>query len=419
VDDEAARIPGVAVGRRMNGVVVVARIDGIDGDEVKRAQVGAAVELRRLEPLQLGQHGRREVVRDAVGVNGDQADLALLPRVPQHLDDARLRHAEAMGAGKLEADEVAVSGAAHVALRDRPLPQLPAVHRIDDAAARRLGAEDPELAALLARQALDGLGLVAVAGDVDAVEPRQAGQHPVALPERRLAGAGRAARRQHQGTRALALGLVPGHRLADELAVGVARDDLEHRHRRQASPLLEALAVAGEQSLVRHLRQQLLERHAVAALDGEGARDLALAGLGVRIAQVVEDVLLARQAGGAAGFFGFAGHRGFKTLAYSAASRVPATLLLPLALAFGGSLAWGLAADFACLAEAFVSAGRSAPLASRAEASPLPAPLPRRALGLEGPLARRSAMSCTASSMVSAAGSLLRGSVALTSPCLT
>ena len=70
---------------------MVARIDGIDGDEIERAQVGAAGELRRLELLHLGQHGVRELVGDAVRVHGDQADLALILRVAERLDDAGLR----------------------------------------------------------------------------------------------------------------------------------------------------------------------------------------------------------------------------------------------------------------------------------------------------------------------------------------
>ena len=59
--------------------------------------------------------------------------------------------------GQIEAHEVAVLGVALVAGRDRPFPQLLAVDGIDEAAALGAGAEDAELAALLARQALDGL----------------------------------------------------------------------------------------------------------------------------------------------------------------------------------------------------------------------------------------------------------------------
>ena len=92
VHDAAAAVAGVGVRGGVDGIVVVARIDGIDGEEIERAQVGAAGELRRLELPQLGQHGGRELVGDAVRVHGDQADLALVLRVAERLGDARLRH---------------------------------------------------------------------------------------------------------------------------------------------------------------------------------------------------------------------------------------------------------------------------------------------------------------------------------------
>ena len=132
VHDPAAAVAGIGVRGGVDGIVVVARIDGIDGEEIERAQVGAAGELRRLELLRLGQHGVRELVGDAVGVHGDQADLALVLRVAERLDDARLRHAVAVRAAELEAHEVAGLGAALIAGRDRPLLELLAVDRVDE-----------------------------------------------------------------------------------------------------------------------------------------------------------------------------------------------------------------------------------------------------------------------------------------------
>src|SRR5205085_8664511 len=96
----------------------------------------------------------------------DQADLALILRVAERLGDARLLHPVAVRAAEFEAHEIAGLGAAFIAGSDRPLPQLLAIDGVDQAAATRLGAEDAEQAALLARQALDRLGLVAVAEHV-------------------------------------------------------------------------------------------------------------------------------------------------------------------------------------------------------------------------------------------------------------
>jgi hypothetical protein len=168
----------------VDGIVVVARIDGIDGEEIERGEIGAAGKLRRLELPHLGQHGMRELVGDAVRVHGDQADLALILRVAERLGDPGLRHSEAVRAVELEAHEIAGLGAAFIAGRDRPFPKLLAIDGVDEPAASRLGAEDAEQASLLARQALDRLGLVAVAEDVGILEPGQPRQDAVALPER-------------------------------------------------------------------------------------------------------------------------------------------------------------------------------------------------------------------------------------------
>ena len=198
----------------------------------------------------------------------------------------------------------------------------------------------------------------------------------------------------------LALARVPDGGFGDQLAVLVAGDNLEHRDGRQLAALLEALAVAREQALVGHLGEQGFKGDAVVALDGEVTRDLALAGLGARGLEKRENVVPGRQLpGAAAGCFRSAGHRAGDP--YSAAS---------LALAFGFGLVdldLGLASAAAALPAFAVLATFSA------------LGLALRRLDFDGPLAARSAISSTASSMVSAAGSLARGSVALTSPCLT
>ena len=250
----------------MHGIVVVARIDGIDSQQLQRAQVDAARKLGRLQVFNLGQHGVGKLVGNAVGVHGNQADLALIVRVAQRLDHARLRHTEAARLGEVVAHQVALLGAALVAGCDRPLPQFLAVDRSDDAAALGARTEDAELALLFFRQPLDRLGLVAVAEDVGVLQPRQSRQDAIALSKRRLARAARTPPGEHQHARPLAFVVIPDRGLADELAVGIARDDLQHRHRRQLATFPEAFAVAAEQTVVGHLRQQPLQGDAVAAL---------------------------------------------------------------------------------------------------------------------------------------------------------
>ncbi len=71
-----------------------------------------------LPPLQVGRLGRigfpegcvRERVGDAMGMDGDQARRALVLRIAEAGGDARGLLAKARGAGKLEADELAILG---------------------------------------------------------------------------------------------------------------------------------------------------------------------------------------------------------------------------------------------------------------------------------------------------------------------
>ena len=137
---------------------------------------------------------------------------------------------------QVEADEIAVLGLALVArLAIGHSLQLLAVDGIDDAAALGMCRKMPSSGGAFPRQALDRLGLVAIARDVWALQPRQPRQDAVALPERRLAAApARRAAPAHERARALALGRVPDRGLGDQVAVGIAGDDLQHRHRRQA-----------------------------------------------------------------------------------------------------------------------------------------------------------------------------------------
>ena len=72
--------------------------------------------------------------------------------------------------------------------------------------------------------------------------------------------------------------LGPSRGPGDELAVGVPRDDLDHGHRRQNAGPLQLAPRAGDQPVIGHVAQQRFQRDAVAALDAEGAGDLALAG---------------------------------------------------------------------------------------------------------------------------------------------
>ena len=129
VHDEAAAVLRVGVGRGVDGIVVVARIDGIDGEEGEIAQVGAACERRRLELCTSAS----TAAGNSSGMPCACTAIRLILRwscgIAERLDDARLRHAVAVRARQLEADEIAVLGRALVARRDRPFLAAPCGRR--------------------------------------------------------------------------------------------------------------------------------------------------------------------------------------------------------------------------------------------------------------------------------------------------
>ena len=74
MDDVAALVGRIGIGRGVHRVVMVLRVGRIDGDERQIAPVLAAFQRRRLRGLGLAQRGRRERLRDFVGMDRDQAD---------------------------------------------------------------------------------------------------------------------------------------------------------------------------------------------------------------------------------------------------------------------------------------------------------------------------------------------------------
>src|SRR5947209_8287911 len=82
----------------------------------------------------------------------------------------------------------------------------------------------------------------------------------------------------HENFRRLAeTRLVPFDRRGEKLAVAIAAGYVGERHAWQLAGFGEALAARFDHAFGFKLRKQLFQRNAVAALDVEGARDLALA----------------------------------------------------------------------------------------------------------------------------------------------
>ena len=103
---------GIGVGPREHRVVVVAGVYRIDGDEGHVAPVlavarGATGRAASASPQGLAA----EFVRDAMGMNGDEAHRLLARKRAEPLLDVRGRQAEPTAAADLDGDEVALLGA--------------------------------------------------------------------------------------------------------------------------------------------------------------------------------------------------------------------------------------------------------------------------------------------------------------------
>ena len=207
---------------------MVARVRRVDGDERQVPQILPALEVGLLGGRGFGERGLGKDIGDAMGMHGDQAGQLLGGGVAEPLGDARGLHAHAGGAGQLETDQLAVLRFVGLPARHRPFLQLLAIDRIDDAGAARERAENAEQLASRAGEPLDGPRLIGIAGI--GAERGDARKHAIADAGDRTRFA-LALGHQDAGRRPVLL--VPGRGPRDELAVGVARDDLDHRDGRE------------------------------------------------------------------------------------------------------------------------------------------------------------------------------------------
>ena len=294
-DHVAAGIGGIVVGLGVDRVVVVAGVGRVDGDEGQRPQVLAGAESeRRAAGLRLG-HGRvREVVGDAVLVDGDERDRLRRRRVAQPGHHAGLR--QAVGAGGAELlglDQLALAGAGAVPGGDVPVA-VGALVDGGDAATRLGGVIDADDPPRPHADAADDPGGERRLGVVDG---RQPPEQPVAGAEAGVVAAG-----EDQDPRRRAFALPLGG-LGPEVAHGVGAGDAQHQDRRQLAPGPHLPALLLDQTVAGHVCEQRLQRRAGRPLQPEGARDLALAGQRRVVAQEGEDLVARRQSAHPAGDF--------------------------------------------------------------------------------------------------------------------
>ena len=219
-------------------------------------------------------------------MDGDEARHLLRLRIAESLGDARCLNAGTASTRKLEAHELAALRIVGIAAGDGPLFQLLAFDGVDDAGPAGKRAEDAEHPLRRPGELLDGARLIRVFG----IGPESGDTREHAVAD---AGGGPrvALAFDHEDAGRSAMLLVPGGRPRHELAVSIARDDLDHRDRRQGAGLGELPARPGDQTVVGHAAQKLFQGDTVATLHPEGARDLALAGLAARGFEKIENFL--------------------------------------------------------------------------------------------------------------------------------
>src|SRR5690606_29428554 len=137
-DAPAALVLLVRIGLRIDRVVVVARVLGVDGDQRHVAQIGAAFQRRRLGGARLRLFLFAVAGMDAVRVHGqDRGGARIALAADDLLDQAAPGAMGALAAfdGEFDEDEIAVLGVADMLLFDQDVVARLAVGGLDPAAA--------------------------------------------------------------------------------------------------------------------------------------------------------------------------------------------------------------------------------------------------------------------------------------------
>ena len=301
-----ARIARIGVGCRVHSVVVVARVAGIDRQQRHVCEIGAAATAGFRQLMGLALDGIGKSLGQTMRVDRDQADLALVLRIAERLDDPRAGRRMPPTNRDVEAHEIAVRRIAVFVRLNFPVAQLLAVDRQQmPAAAFAIFAVDAEQSRLLARQLADRLGEVldrlhlAIFGLGFAClvrfDRRDAGQDAVAYAEVGWQHRPHRIVRLYPRARPFAR-LVPRCGFGDEIAFRVPGNDLEHRDGRQPAALLQRLAIARDGPLARKLCEQPLQLRTIVAPNTERPRDLALADLAFGFCHEAQQLFPAGQA---------------------------------------------------------------------------------------------------------------------------
>ena len=226
-DDMAAGIFGVSLGK--DRVIAVAGVHRVDGDKVQIAQILALAQRGDDAAVGFGNHGVGELVRNAVLMDGNQADGAGTRRVTQPGRDAGLRQADHALAHQLALDQFAVAGTAREIARHAPFLVRSLVDRQDATAPilgfGSIGAEDSQHLQRIGPQGPDQPRFIVVILPANLGQPRQ---DPVARTKGRIT-----LLRQDQDAGGSVDAVL--QRLGIKIAVRVGGQHLQHGYRGQGT----------------------------------------------------------------------------------------------------------------------------------------------------------------------------------------
>ena len=268
--DVTARVARIVIRACPHRIVVIACIFGVDRDKRDVTQIGAPLRAGRLGTLGLRNRVCRKFGRNAVGVNGNQADRLGRIHAAQPLHNAGARGTIGAAGQRFGQHQFVRFGAVLVARIDHEFQPAFAIDRRDQAFAFAVMKHAQNLVRGCA-QPLDDAGFITVSGFTDAGEDAVAVARRIAL-----------APRQHDNLRRFFIALPP-LRAGQKLAIVIAATDFQHQHLGQGTRLGEAaFAAAGDGAFGFQLFQNALQRDAVIADNAQRACQIALGG--VRIA---------------------------------------------------------------------------------------------------------------------------------------
>ena len=286
-DDMPAGIGGICIRLGEDGVVMVARVGRVNGDQRQVAQVFTAFDGRGLCRVGFGDDRVRKMVGNAVLVNGDQRHGLGRGRVAQPGDDARLRQAQTLWPGLFGFDQLAIAGALRVLARHAPFLVGPLVDG-HDAHAFGILAENAQQLERVRSDLADQPGLVLMGLSVHFGQARQ---NTVALGHRGIGLAG-----QEEDHR-LGVRSRPFGGACELVTVAVGRQDRQDADGGQLVGIAIGAAALFQRAILLQLFQEAFQFDPAGILDAEGLGDVALGRQGRVIGDPLQDLLFRRDLG--------------------------------------------------------------------------------------------------------------------------